>query len=105
MAVYIKLYPQIRNSNRKYFSLQYYSRLFARMKLYGVNWVSFGLSSAFIVFLYVYDLAIKDRLLKRLGGFIFPVQLFVVIVGTAISHGTDLRGVHNVSVVGEVTTG
>ena len=75
------------------------------MKQFGVNWVSFGLSSAFIVFLFVYDLAIKDRLLRRLGGFIFPVQLFVVIIGTAISHGTDLKGVYNVSVVGEVTTG
>ena len=85
--------------------MQYYSGLFSSIKLYGVNWVAFGLSSSIIVFLYVYDLAIKDRLIKRLGGFIFPVQLFVVIVGTAISHGTDLKGVHNVSVVGEVTTG
>ena len=67
--------------------------------------MSFGLSFAFIVFLFVYDVAIKDRLLKRLGGFIFPVQLFVVIVGTVISHGIDLNGVFNVSVVGEVTTG
>ena len=75
------------------------------MERNGVNWVSLGLSSAFIMVLYVYDLAIKDRLTKRLGGFIFPVQLFVVIIGTAISHGTDLKGVHNVSVVGEVTTG
>ena len=88
-----------------YFPLQYYSKLFGQMKQFGVNWVSFGLSSAFIVFLFVYDLTIKDRLLRRLGGFIFPVQLFVVIIGTAISHGTDLRGVYNVSVVGDVTTG
>ena len=79
--------------------------LFSRVASDGVNWVSFALCAAFIAALFAYDLAVKERLTKKLGGFIFPVQLFVVIVGTAVSHGLDLKGVHNVSVVGEVATG
>ncbi len=67
--------------------------------------MAFALSLSFICFLVVYEAALKDRLTRAMRGFFFPIQLFVVVVGTMLSHFLDLPGKHQIAVVGSVATG
>ncbi len=69
-----------------------------------INIIALIISIVSMFVLLTFDLAVKPRV-SRLCPFPIPMQFIVVVVGTVISWGLDLKTVSDLKVIGHVPTG